>query len=366
MALVSSFLTIGGWTMASRVLGFLRDMTIAALIGAGPVAEAFFVAFQFPNFFRRLFAEGAFNAAFVPMFAGTLERHGKAAAVAFAARALSLMLVVLLGFTILVELAMPWVMAAVAPGFRTDPEKFRLAVDLARLTFPYLLFMSVVALLGGMLNSVRRFAAAAAAPILLNLVLLAALALIAAGMVAHPGRALSCGVAGAGIGQFLWLAWACHRAGLLPRLPRPRLDASMRRLFQLMGPGMLGAGVYQINVVVGVALASLLAEGSVAYLYYADRVNQLPLGVVGVAVGIALLPLMTRQLRANDDAAAADSLNRSIEFALLLTLPAAAALIAIPGPIIATLFERGQFGRRRPRRRRRPWRLTPSACRPTS
>jgi len=344
MALVRSFLTVGGWTMASRVLGFLRDMTIAGLIGTGPVAEAFFVAFQFPNFFRRLFAEGAFNAAFVPLFAGTLERDGKPPAMRFAAETLSLMLAVLLGFTVLVELAMPWVMTAVAPGFRSDPAKFRLAVDFARLTFPYLLFMSVVALLGGLLNSVQRFAATAAAPILLNVVLLGALALVASGAVAHPGHALSWGVAGAGIGQFLWLALACHRAGLLPPLPRPRLGPAIRRLFRLMGPGMLGAGVYQINVVVGVALASLLAEGSVAYLYYADRVNQLPLGVVGVAVGIALLPLLSRQLRAGDEAAATHSLNRSLEFALLLTLPAAAALIAIPGPIVATLFERGQFG----------------------
>jgi putative peptidoglycan lipid II flippase len=344
MALIRSFLTVGGWTMASRVLGFLRDMAIAALIGAGTVADAFFVAFQFPNFFRRLFAEGAFNAAFVPLFAGTLERDGKPKAMGFAAAALSVMLAVLLAFTVAAEIAMPWVLAAVAPGFRDEPAKFALAVDFARLTFPYLLFMSVVALLGGLLNSTRRFAATAAAPIMLNLVLLSALALIHTGVLAHPGYALSWGVAAAGIGQFLWIALACRRAGLLPPLPRPRLTPGVRRLFRLMLPGIVGAGVYQINVVVGVVLASLLAEGSVAYLYYADRVNQLPLGVIGVAVGIALLPQLTRQLRADDQAGAADSQNRSIEFALLLTLPAAAALIAIPGPVIATLFERGRFG----------------------
>ncbi len=344
MALVRSFLTVGGWTGASRVLGFLRDMSIAALVGAGPAAEAFFVAFQFPNLFRRLFAEGAFNAAFVPLFAGTLERDGKVRAMAFAGQALSVMLVALIVFTVAIELAMPWVMAAVVPGFLADPAKFQLAVDFARLTFPYLLFMSVAALMGGLLNSVHRFAAAAAAPILLNVALLGALGLVAAGVVAHPGYALSWGVAVAGVGQFLWLALACRRAGLLPMPSRPRLAPLIRRLFRLMGPGMLGAGVYQANVVIGVVLASLLAPGSVAYLYYADRVNQLPLGVVGVAVGIALLPSLTRQLRGGDRAAAMDSQNRSIEFALLFTLPAAAALMTIPEPLIATLFERGQFG----------------------
>jgi putative peptidoglycan lipid II flippase len=166
MALIRSFLTVGGWTMASRVLGFVRDMAIAALIGAGTVADAFFVAFQFPNFFRRLFAEGAFNAAFVPLFAGALERRGKPEAMAFAAEALSVMLAVLLVFTVVVEATMPWVLAAIAPGFRDEPVKFALAVDFARLTFPYLMFMSVVALLGGLLNSIQRFAATAAAPIL--------------------------------------------------------------------------------------------------------------------------------------------------------------------------------------------------------
>ena len=343
MPLIRAIATVGGWTMGSRVLGFVRDMFIAAFLGAGQVSDAFFVALQFPNIFRRLFAEGAFNAAFVPLFAGALTENGRAAAHAFAERVFGVMLAILIALSILVEIFMPEVMAVVAGGFRDEPEKFRVAVDFARLTFPYLLFVSLAAMLGGILNTLEKFVAAAAAPILLNVILIGALGGVALGWLPDPGLALSWGVLIAGIGQFAWLAAACSRTGLMPVVPRLVFGPRVRRLFMLMGPGILGAGVYQINVLIGVRLASELPEGSVSFLYFADRVNQLPLGVVGAAVGIALLPLLARQLKAGDADGARDSQNRALEFAMLLTLPAAAALVVAAGPIVTVLFQRGAF-----------------------
>lgn len=344
MALFRSIATVGGWTMGSRVLGFVRDILIAGLLGAGQVTDAFFVALQLPNVFRRLFAEGAFNAAFVPLFAGELTQSGRAAARAFAERVFGVMLTVLIAFSVLVEIFMPEVMSVIAGGFRDDPAKFQLAIDFARLTFPYLLFVSLAAMLSGILNTLERFVAAAAAPILLNIILIGALVGVSRGWLPDPGLALSWGVLLAGIGQLAWLVFACGRAGLLPTVPRLVMGPKVRRLFVLMGPGIIGAGVYQINVLIGVRLASELPEGSVSFLYFADRVNQLPLGVVGAAVGVTLLPLLSRQLRAGDDAGARESQNRAIEFAMLLTIPAAAALLVLPGPIITVLFQRGQFG----------------------
>ncbi len=342
MALLRSIATVGGYTMISRVLGFARDILIAAMLGAGPVADAFFVAFKLPNFFRRLFAEGAFNAAFVPLFTARLTEDGLPAARRFAAEALSVLVVTLLVFVTLLQIFMPLLMYVFAPGFATDPEKFQLAVELARITFPYLLFISLVAQLGGVLNSLGRFAAAAATPILLNLFLIGAL-LALTPWVATPGHALAWGVAGGGIAQFLWLINACRRAGMSFRLPRPRLTPRVRRLLRLMLPGVLGAGVVQINLFIDIVIASLLPTGAISFLYYADRVNQLPLGVVGVAVGTALLPLLSRQLRSGEEAAARDSMNRAVEFALLLSVPGAAALMVIAGPIVSVLFERGAF-----------------------
>ncbi len=342
MALIRSAATVGGYTMISRVLGFVRDILIAALLGAGPVADAFFVAFKLPNFFRRLFAEGAFNAVFVPLFAGILSRRGPLAATVFAGEVLALMAWALLVLVVLMQFGMPWLMLGLAPGFAADPEKFDLAVALSRITFPYLLFISLVSLMGGVLNALGRFAAAATTPILLNLCLIGAL-LGLARLTPTAGHALAWGVALAGALQFLWLVMACKRAGVLPRLPRPRLTPGSRRLLALMLPAALGAGVVQLNLVVDTIIASLLPTGSVSFLYYADRVNQLPLGVVGVAVGTALLPLLSRQVAAGQTAAALESQVRAVEFCLLLTLPAAAALVITAGPVIAGLFGRGAF-----------------------
>jgi len=345
MTLLRAMATLGSWTMASRVLGLVRDMLLAGGLGAGakPVADAFFVAFKFPNFFRRLFAEGAFNAAFVPQFTDTLTRDGNAAARKFGGEVAAVMVTAMLALLALAILAMPWLMYAIAPGFVDEPDKFQLTIELTRITFPYLLFMALAAMIGGMLNSHRRFAATAAAPILLNVVLIGAVVLVKLGVLTLPGHALAWGVAIAGAGQFAWLAFACHRAGIMVRLPRPRLTPGVRKILRLMVPGMIGAGVVQVNLVIDVILATTLPQGSVSWLYYADRFNQLPLGVIGVAAGVALLPMLSRHLSDGEDAAAMDTQNRAIEFALLLTVPAAAALIAIPEALVSVVFERGAF-----------------------
>jgi len=340
---VRAVATVGGLTLVSRVAGFARDILTAALLGAGPVADAFFVALKLPNLFRRLFAEGAFSVAFVPLFNAELEAAGRDSAIAFAERALAIMVAVLVPFTVVVVAAMPWALTAIAPGFVDEPERYDLAVAFARITFPYLLLVALVALMGGVLNSLDRFAPFAAAPILFNLTLIAAL-LGLTPVMATPGHALSWGVAASGVVQLVFLAEACRRAGVRLRLVRPALTPRVRRLFRLMGPAALGAGVLQINLFFDVLLASLLPAGAVSYLYYADRLYQLPLGVVGIAIGTALLPLLARRVQADDRAGAAEAQNRAIEYGLLLALPAAAALMAVPGPILAVLFERGRFG----------------------
>jgi len=345
-SLVSAFSTVGGLTLVSRVLGFVRDVLMARYLGAGLAADCFFVAFKLPNFFRRLFAEGAFSNAFVPLFARRLGNETgpqtRRQARAFAEDALSLLLLVLLVFTAAMQALMPWAMTALAPGFLDQPEKYALAVELTRLTFPYLLLISLVALLAGILNALNRFAAAAAAPILLNLVLISSLLLFHASQLV-AARALAVAVSLAGIAQFAWLLLAAARTGFAPRLPRPKLTPGLRRLLVVMAPVAVGAGVTQINLVIDVVLASFLGDGALSFLFYADRLNQLPLGVIGIAVGTVLLPRLSRSLSGEAAETAQWEHNRAIEFALLLTLPAAAALTLIPGPLIRALFEHGAF-----------------------
>ena len=343
MALVRSLATVGGYTGISRVLGFVRDILIAAAVGTGPVADAFFVAFRLPNLFRRLFAEGAFNAAFVPLFARRLEQEGRVAAVLFAEQSLAVLLAALLALTAAAMAGMPWLMLVLAPGFAADPEKYDLAVQLSRITFPYLLFMALTALLGGVLNALYKFAAAAAAPIVLNVCFIAALVVVLP-LTGAPGQVLAWTVAVAGAGQFLLLVAACRRAGITLRLPRPRLTPGVRRLWALMVPGVLSAGAMQVNLMIGTIIASLQA-GAVSYLYYADRVYQLPLGLIGIALGVVLLPELSRKIRGGAEAEAMASLNRGLELGMLLTLPAAVALMVIPWPIVVVLFERGAFDR---------------------
>ncbi len=345
MRLYRAFATVGGLSMVSRVLGFLRDILIAAVLGTGMIADAFIVAFRMPNLFRRLFAEGAFNAAFVPLFAKRLETDGNDAARSFAEEAMAGLFAVLLIVTAIAQIAMPWLVLGLAPGFASDPEKLDLATALTRIAFPYLMCMSLVALLSGLLNSLHRYIAAAAAPIVLNAVLVTVM------LFAHwrgysndeaAGYLLVWGVFAAGILQLAMLWIAAKRAGFALRLRLPRMTDGVRRLVALGIPGLIAGGITQINIVVGTIIASLEAS-AVAYLYYAARLYQLPLGIVGVAIGVVLLPDLSRHLGAGNHTAAMDSQNRSMEFALLLTLPAAVALLVAAEPIIRVLFERGAF-----------------------
>lgn len=345
MNLYRSFATVGGLTMVSRVLGFVRDILIAAVLGTGAVADAFFVAFKLPNLFRRLFAEGAFNSAFVPMFAKVLEGEGRGAAKRFAEDALAGLTYVLLIFSAIAIGGMPWLMMALAPGFLDDPAKFDMSVLFARIAFPYLLCMSLMALYAGVLSAIGNFAAASAAQILLNVVLTIAVgAAYALGLSKTPnaGLVLAIAVTVAGVVQLYMIARDARRSGMKLRLRMPVLTPELKRLVHLGVPALIAGGVTQINIAVGTSIASF-DDHAVSYLYYADRLYQLPLGIVGIAVGVVLLPDVARQLKAGNIAAVAESQNRSTEFALLLTLPAAVALAVVPVPIIAVLFERGAF-----------------------
>lgn len=342
MALLRSIATVSGFTMISRITGFARDILLANFLGAGLAADAFFVAFKFPNLFRRFFGEGAVAAAFVPLFSTTLEKEGRDEARLFAERAFAVMGVALGLLVAVMMIIMPFAMVIFAPGFLEVPGKHELATELTRITFPYLLLISLCALLSGLLNALGRFAAAAAAPIILNLTLMAFL--VGASQIAGtPAHALAWGVSAAGVLQLVWLLVAAKRAGMAMRLRRPTLSPRVRTLIKRIIPVAFGAGIYQISLLVDTILASLVAEGAVSWLYYADRVNQLPLGVVGTAIGVALLPLLSRQLAAGRTDDAMQSQNRAVEFTLLLTLPAMAGLIVLAEPIISVLFQRGAF-----------------------
>ncbi|WP_295535877.1 murein biosynthesis integral membrane protein MurJ [uncultured Thioclava sp.] len=336
--LVRGFLTVGGWTMASRVLGFARDMMIAAYLGAGPVAEAFLIAFSLPNLFRRFFAEGAFNTAFIPIFSKKLE--GGENAQGFAREAMGGLITVLIALSVVAIALMPWLVLAMASGFAAD-ERFALATQYGRIAFPYILFISLGALLSGVLNAAGHFAAAAAAPVLLNVTFVAAM--ILADHFGWPiGPALAWAVPIAGVAQ-LTLVWiAAWRAGFKIVPARPRLSPDMKRLIRIAIPAMLAGGVVQINLLVGRQVASQF-DGAIAWLNYADRLYQLPLGVVGIAIGVVLLPDLSRRLRAGDVAGGRYSFSRAGEFALLLTIGPAIALLVAALPIVSVLFERGRF-----------------------
>jgi putative peptidoglycan lipid II flippase len=345
MRFYRGFATVGSMTILSRVLGFARDVLIAAVLGASAAADAYFVAFRVPNMFRRLFAEGAFDAAFIPLFAKRLHGEGAEAARAFAGQALAGLMVLLVAFTVLAEIAMPWVMLLLAPGFSSDPEKFALAVLLARIALPYLPFMSVVALYTGVLNAHGRFAIAAFTPTLLNVVLIAVLlVLIASGGTQQStvAIALAWGITASGVLQVLVVVAAAAKLGMSVPWQRARLTPEMRRLAALATPGVIAGGIAQITGVISTIIATL-QDRVVSWLYYADRLFQLPLGVIGVAVGVVLLPTLSHKLRSGDHAAVLASENRALEFALLLTLPAAVALFLAADPIMRVLFERGAF-----------------------
>jgi putative peptidoglycan lipid II flippase len=337
--MLASILTVGGWTLLSRILGFARDVLIASFLGPGAAMDAFVAAFRLPNMFRRFFAEGAFNAAFVPMFSKRLEAGEDPDG--FGSLALSGLALVLLALTGLAMIFMPALVYATAEGFAGDA-RFDLTVEFGRIVFPYILFISLAALFSGALNASGRFAAAAAAPVLLNIMLVAAMsaAWYMGGQVVH---ALVWTIPFAGMAQ-LALVWvAARRAGMHIRPVRPRWTPDMAQLVRIAIPAALAGGVMQINLLVGQQVASHY-DKAVSWLYSADRLYQLPLGVVGIAVGIVLLPDLSRRLKAEDHDGAREALSRAGEMSLALTIPSAVALMVIPIPLVTVLFERGAFG----------------------
>ena len=345
MSLIKSVAKVGGYTTISRVLGFIRDQLIAFTLGTGIVADAFFVAQRFPNLFRTLFAEGAFNSAFVPLFAKKLEAHGAEEARKFANDVFLVLLTWILFFTGLCIVLMPWLIYLIAWGFQGSAEKIALVVTLAQLCFPYLVFMTLTALQGGVLNSMNKFTAAAAAPILLNVVLILSNVIAwfyGTGNSATTGYIFAVGVTVSGIAQYVLLAIACRKAGMSMKPAWPRLTPEVKQVVARSLPGILSGGVMQINLLIATSIASGIAHAN-SYLYYADRLYQLPLGVIGVAVGVVLLPTLSRLLRAGETEAVLAAKNRALEFSLFLTLPAAAALITIAAPILHTVFEHGAF-----------------------
>lgn len=334
--------TVGAWTMASRILGFARDILIAAVIGTGPVADAFFVALRLPNLFRRLFGEGAFNAAFVPSISTVLHQKGLRAATEFAEEATAVMAFWLFFLTILGEIFMPWLLYILAPGFSAHGGRLGLALTMSRIMFPYLFFICLTALFSGVLNALGRFAAAAAAPMLFNIFAIASL-LWWAPHLENPGYALSWGIMLSGIAQMGLVFVAIRRAGMRLVRPRLRLSPHIRQMLRRMAPALVGAGVTQLNVSIDIIIGTLLPAGSVSILYYADRVNQLPLGVIATATGTALLPAVTKFIALGQVEEAETAMNRAFESVLMLTLPAAIGMAVTAKQVMDVAFVRGAF-----------------------
>ncbi len=337
--MLKGFLTVGGWTMASRILGLVRDQLLAALMGAGPMQDAYQVAFRLPNLFRRLFGEGAFNSAFVPLFSGLLANEGPEVARGFAREALGVLLFWLLCLTLAGELFMPQLIRVIAPGFGAN---YPLAVSLARITFPYVLLICAAALVSGVLNGLERFGVAAAAYVLFNVVGIAAILWLTP-HVRSVAHAAAWGITASGVVQLGVLMVAAARAGMPRGLPRPRLTPRMRLLMRRMLPGLVGSGITQLNLGVDTIIGTLLPAGSVSLMYFADRVNQLPLGVLGAAAGTTLLPVLARHVQGGNATEASRTQNEAIEYALILTIPATLALMVLAAPILSTLFGYGAF-----------------------
>jgi putative peptidoglycan lipid II flippase len=340
--MLRGFLTVGGWTMASRVLGLVRDQLLAAFMGVGPAQDAFQVAVRLPNMFRRLFGEGAFNAAFVPLFSSLLAKDGPDVARRFAREALAVLGFWLLGLTLLGEVFMPQLMYVIGSGLARTPATFDLAVSLSRITFPYLMLICAAALVSGVLNGLDRFGAASAAYVAFNVVSIACIVWLTPHM-PSVAYAAAWGFTASGVVQLAMLLFASQRAGMGLGIPRPRLTPGMRELMRRMVPGLIGSGIGQLNLTVDTIIATWLPAGSLSLMYFADRLNQLPLGVLGNAAGTTMLPLLTRQVQTGQDEAAHATQNRALEYGLILTLPAALALAALSVPLMATLFGHGAF-----------------------
>lgn len=341
MKLVRAVATIGGYTGLSRIFGLAREILMSHILGANILTDAFLVAFKFPNFFRRLFAEGALHSAFVPTFSHRLENHGHDMAKVTAEHVFSALTTILVIFVAAVLVFTPQITPLLAPGFA--PEGLQLAIDFTRITFPYILFISLTALLTGILNTLDRFAAGAAAPILLNVVMILAL-IISPFLQVNAGYTLSFAVLVSGILQFLWLYVACWRAGVRLKLRWPKLSQDVRDVMRLMAPGAFGAGVMQINLFVDMLLASLLPAGSLSYLHYADRLNQLPLSIFGIAIGTALLPSLAKYLNSGNISKAMKTQESALQLALQLSLPSTVGLVILATPLISLIYGNGKFG----------------------
>lgn len=349
MRLLRSTAVIASLTLVSRVMGLVRDVLIARYLGAGVVSDAFFTAFKLPNVFRRMFAEGAFNAAFVPLYAKRIEKDGDASADQFASEAAAALFATVALIVILFQITMPWSLNII--GFGLDRavnedgiSPYYLAVFFALITMPYLLFMSMTALFSGVLNTRHKFALAAGVPILLNAFMITALIVtprLGLGQ-REIGLALTVAITTSGVAQAATVMWGAKRAGMQFQFKRPRLTPGVKRLVILGVPGIISAGITQINLVVSHSIATL-QDSAASWLTYADRLYQLPLGMIGIAMGVALLPALSRALRAGDGVSAMSTQNRAIELSMLFTLPAAVALYIIPDILIAGLFERGAF-----------------------
>ncbi len=342
MSILKSVAIFGGFTMVSRILGFARDIIMAAVLGASALTDCFVVAFKLPNFFRRLFAEGAFSASFVPIFSITLEEGGQKKALQFAEESFTCLAAVLFLFVGLIEFFTPLLVYIMANGFTDDQEKFNLAVTLTRYTFPFILFVSLSSLLAGVLNSLGRFAETAAVPIILNMCLITSL-MFGVHILETPAHMLSIAVSVAGFIQLVFLYWVCQKAGYRIKLRMPKLTPRVKKLLIIMAPAALGAGVIQLNLLLDMIIASHLPDASMSYLYYADRLNQLPVGVIGVALGTVLLPFLSRSIASGDEAQVMKSQNQAIELCLFFTIPAAVAFLVIPYDLVGGLFERSNF-----------------------
>ena len=339
--MIGRILTVGGYTLLSRLTGFIRDIMLAAIIGAGPVADAFFVAFRLPNHFRAIFAEGAFNAAFIPAYARVRTQGGPQAAQLFGDRIFTLLLVTQIVLLALAMIFTPQAIDLLAPGFSRDPQQFALAVSLTRITFPYLPLITLVTLWGGILNALNRFAAAASASILLNVAMMATLAMAA--FFPGAGYAAAWGVLISGVLQALLVGGAAWRAGVMTSFRTLAWDDNVRRFFKALVPATVGSAGTQLALFADTIIASFLTTGALSALYYADRIDQLPIGVIGIAVGTVLVPEMANRVSSGDHEGARSAQNRAIEFALLLAIPCVIAFLVVPDLIMKALFMRGAF-----------------------
>ncbi len=332
---------VGGWTMLSRILGFVRDILLARVLGAGLLADAFFVAFKLPNFFRRMFAEGTLTVAVVPVLADQREK-GEAEAHQFLNALATMLLLVLALFTLLGVIFMPWLLLLFAPGFADEPDRWQQSLELARWMFPYLALISLTAMAWGVLNAYGKFSLAAASPALLNVAIIFA-ALVLAPSFANPAHALAIGVLAGGVMQLAVQFPALRRIGWIPHLSFRFRQPAIAQAISLFGPALLAIAAVQINILVGAILATLLDTGAVSYLYYADRIVQLPLALFGIAMSTALLPTLSGHLSRGDQPAATDDLRAGLAWLTWLTLPSVAGVYFLAEPIIVTLFERGAF-----------------------